>query len=256
MALPHEFYQYAENIYRRFPEEFLALGAPGLEDVYDLRPNGPCTRCIQETAHGKTVELKLQRWAPGAPTHFQGAGYRPPHYAYQPPSSAYVPHMAYPPSMAPAPNHWESHSGSSEAPAHIVSCLTRLETALSVLAPQIQVLHAAHTAQTQSSHAQYQAPISPISPGAGSSRDKTAGTATSLTTWAAQKAQAAEKAGATAAEAAQPKPAVQPRQKSADQSLQPQLPRRPSVNINAVRVSPGIHDPQSPRSPGRYSAWK
>lgn len=33
-------------------------------------------------------------------------------------------------------------------------------------------------------------------------------------------------------------------------------PRRPAVNINPCRVAPGIQDPQSPRSPGRYSAWK
>jgi len=31
---------------------------------------------------------------------------------------------------------------------------------------------------------------------------------------------------------------------------------RPVVNINPVRVAPAIQDPQSPRSPGRFSAWK
>eukprot|EP00927_Polykrikos_kofoidii_P055246 TRINITY_DN49528_c0_g1_i1.p1 TRINITY_DN49528_c0_g1~~TRINITY_DN49528_c0_g1_i1.p1 ORF type:complete len:401 (+),score=70.81 TRINITY_DN49528_c0_g1_i1:70-1203(+) len=32
--------------------------------------------------------------------------------------------------------------------------------------------------------------------------------------------------------------------------------QRPRVNINAVRVAPSAADPASPRSPGRYSAWK
>ena len=32
MVLPPELHVYAENILRRFPEEFMALGAPNLED--------------------------------------------------------------------------------------------------------------------------------------------------------------------------------------------------------------------------------
>ena len=32
MVLPPELHIYAENILRRFPEEFMALGAPNLEE--------------------------------------------------------------------------------------------------------------------------------------------------------------------------------------------------------------------------------
>jgi len=32
--------------------------------------------------------------------------------------------------------------------------------------------------------------------------------------------------------------------------------KRPAVNINAIRVAPSALDPASPRSPGRFSAWK
>lgn len=258
MALPRELLQYAENLYRRFPEEFLALGAPGLEEVYDLRPNGTWSRCIQETTVEKIVEVKLQRWARPAPCLGSGL-YDPMLHRFQQaqaPGYQALNQYAWQPQTAP---QWEAPAGShAEAPAHITSCLSRLEKALSVLAPQIEVLHA-RASQTQAD---------PTSPGAGSSSDKNVhqtvsaediagaaspqsdskamrGQANSLSTWAVQKVQAAEKV----AEAAKQKPA-------APSILKRTVDTKASLNINAVRVSPGIHDPQSPRSPGRYSAWK
>lgn len=66
MGLPFELLQYAENLYRRFPEEFIALGMPGLEEIYDLRPNGTWSRRMLETPMDKTVEITIRRWQ--APT--------------------------------------------------------------------------------------------------------------------------------------------------------------------------------------------
>lgn len=60
--LPQELLQYAENFYRRFPEEFLALGAPGLEENFDLRPNGTWTRQLVDTPSEKSVEITIRRW--------------------------------------------------------------------------------------------------------------------------------------------------------------------------------------------------
>lgn len=62
MGLPLELLPYAENLYRRFPEEFLALGAPGLEQVFDLRPHGTWSRRLSETPTEKTVEITIRRW--------------------------------------------------------------------------------------------------------------------------------------------------------------------------------------------------
>jgi len=221
MSLPRELLHYAENLYRRFPEEFLALGAPGLEEVYDLRPTGTWMRSIQETPSEKIVDVKLQRWqrsqhpqiAP-SPHSYEGIGYRllppmwqqlpaPPPPPLAPAAGSLQPWQQFsisPP--PPVPRYLES-SYYSEPPAHIVSCLTRLETALSVLTPQIEVLHAR---AMQPGNVQHQIPTSP---GASSSRDKTVPNVTSLnvradeetdpttnlTTWT-QTAQTAEQAAA------------------------------------------------------------
>jgi len=62
MGLPAELLQYAENLYRRFPEEFIALGMPGLEQVFDLRPDGTRTRRMSESCTEKSIEIKIRRW--------------------------------------------------------------------------------------------------------------------------------------------------------------------------------------------------
>merc|ERR1719387_1866091 len=73
MGLPVELLPYAENFFRRFPEEFITLGAPGLEEVFDLRTNGTWSRKIQETPMEKTVTINIQRWPPGAAMSFPQA---------------------------------------------------------------------------------------------------------------------------------------------------------------------------------------
>eukprot|EP00913_Durusdinium_trenchii_P024977 g23443.t1 len=73
MVLPPELNIYAENILRRFPEEFMALGAPNLEenpaifrfDIYDLRPNGTWSRKMVESSAEKTIEITMRRWSGG-----------------------------------------------------------------------------------------------------------------------------------------------------------------------------------------------
>jgi len=264
MALPREFAQYAENLYRRFPEEFLALGAPGLEEIYDLRPNGTWTRSIQETPMEKIIEVKLQRWHQPLYPHMPAGAYS--HGLANRFGHQQAAHMPPQPYLWPAPaaSQWEvpaySGSGYSEPPVAVVSCLTRLETALSVLAPQIEALHA--RAMRPEAHRVSQQ--IPTSPGAGSSSDKNVIQSHS----SEAHVQVAEKT--TAVENEQKPtlhPAVKRLEPESSQKKETMFPsdpgkndtsesRRPVVNINAVRVSPGIHDPQSPRSPGRYSAWK
>mmetsp|Transcript_48763 Transcript_48763/g.136440 ORF Transcript_48763/g.136440 Transcript_48763/m.136440 type:complete len:398 (+) Transcript_48763:65-1258(+) len=62
MGLPSEMLPFAENFYRRFPEEFVALGMPGLEDLFDLRVDGSRSRRIYETPMEKKVEVTIRRW--------------------------------------------------------------------------------------------------------------------------------------------------------------------------------------------------
>jgi len=73
MVLPVELQPYAENLYHRFPEEFIALGMPGLEEVFDLRPRGTWSRRIAETPLEKTVEITIRRWTPGTVAAAAGA---------------------------------------------------------------------------------------------------------------------------------------------------------------------------------------
>eukprot|EP00929_Paragymnodinium_shiwhaense_P073798 TRINITY_DN3769_c0_g4_i1.p1 TRINITY_DN3769_c0_g4~~TRINITY_DN3769_c0_g4_i1.p1 ORF type:complete len:421 (-),score=92.07 TRINITY_DN3769_c0_g4_i1:389-1651(-) len=99
MGLPMQLMPYAENLYRRFPEEFIALGMPGLEEAFDLRPNGTWSRRVLETPEEKTVEITVRRWptppmgCPSRPSHpqmYAGRGYG---YATQyPPLAPSVPH--------------------------------------------------------------------------------------------------------------------------------------------------------------------
>mmetsp|Transcript_8014 Transcript_8014/g.17886 ORF Transcript_8014/g.17886 Transcript_8014/m.17886 type:complete len:367 (-) Transcript_8014:55-1155(-) len=64
MVLTGELQGYAENIWKRFPEEFIALGSPGLEDHFILR-NGHAHR-ITDTSAQKVIEIVLRRRARNA----------------------------------------------------------------------------------------------------------------------------------------------------------------------------------------------
>lgn len=64
-VMSEELLQYAANIYRRFPEEFLALGRPGLESTFDLRQ----LHRARETTQERTIEVTMRRWpSPVAPS--------------------------------------------------------------------------------------------------------------------------------------------------------------------------------------------
>lgn len=303
MTLPYELLQYAENFYRRFPEEFIALGAPGLEEIYDLRPHSTLTRRIQDTPNEKSVEITLRRWYT-PPVHTGGSlshglGYTqassyapPPHlshlaaagmlqqqaaksstaagpYGHSPYSgyngmAAYGPPMALPPAApSAAPPRWE---------AELNSRLSRLEGALSSLKPQIEVLlskpqQALHQEQYFKAHqhsasqfagssddaAVQQVPVSPYS---GTS-DRGMTRSNSL----ANRRGAAGLAIETAPTKPQAKPteAIKPVATQAA-GTKPNGSSSPTnakgLSINPCRVAPGLQDPQSPRSPGRYTAWK
>lgn len=128
MGLPVELLSYAENIYRRFPEEFVALGMPGLEAIFDLRVDGTKSRKITETATEKTVSITMQRWPAGPPggmsqAHMYGVPQGIPHappgaYPYGCGSCGANPYAGFqpPPAGYPQPNihggvpSWHQHA--------------------------------------------------------------------------------------------------------------------------------------------------
>jgi len=61
MGLSPELWGYAENIWRRFPTEFISLGSPDLEDFFELVDGGTwCTRVV-DTKSEKVIEIVLPR---------------------------------------------------------------------------------------------------------------------------------------------------------------------------------------------------
>mmetsp|Transcript_37486 Transcript_37486/g.67806 ORF Transcript_37486/g.67806 Transcript_37486/m.67806 type:complete len:299 (-) Transcript_37486:95-991(-) len=181
MVLPQELQLYAENILRRFPEEFMALGAPGLEDIYDLRPNGTWSRRMMETSSEKTVEITLRRWhAPSlvnpqvamggmgymsqaaAPYHHMTAvGHAAALAAASARGYAASPMAPYPPAV-PFPS-----AEMAQADDKATQRLERLETALQLLKPQLE---AVLTAQVKA-QANATLPISQRTAGGGPPED-------------------------------------------------------------------------------------
>jgi hypothetical protein len=60
MGLSPALVGYAENIWRRFPEAFIALGVPQLEDLFELNEGSWCYRVVDTRAE-KVVEIVLPR---------------------------------------------------------------------------------------------------------------------------------------------------------------------------------------------------
>lgn len=60
MGLSPALVHYAENIWRRFPEAFISLGLPGLEDLFELNEGSWCYRVVDTRAE-KIVEIVLPR---------------------------------------------------------------------------------------------------------------------------------------------------------------------------------------------------
>lgn len=169
--LPVTLQAYAENLYRRFPEEFLSLGQPGLEEIFDLRPGGTWTRHISESPTEKKVEICLRRWPhtlgypgmlPGAP--FQPTMVPPPQMAPRqatPMAGPYMPQCGvqegvmtmHPPQASHPAMFDQAHFGtavsrpSSDEPAAFAGIdddamarMSRLEAQLAAMKPQIEAV--------------------------------------------------------------------------------------------------------------------
>lgn len=61
MGLAPELLDYAENIWRRFPEVFISLGSPDVEDLYELKQPGSWSHSIIDTLSEKVIEIVLPR---------------------------------------------------------------------------------------------------------------------------------------------------------------------------------------------------
>lgn len=61
MGLSPELQGYAENIWRRFPEEFISLGAPHLEEDFELHQSGSWRHRVVDTKSEKVIEIVLPR---------------------------------------------------------------------------------------------------------------------------------------------------------------------------------------------------
>lgn len=313
MGLPHELLPFAENFYRRFPEEFVALGMPGLEQVFDLRADGSRSRKIFETPTEKKVEITIRRWETQPPSLVPPAVPQPsygyPSYgsmmAPPPMFSPYgygmqqSPAMAWPPQVAPAPSmplvscdpSW-SHTApppSAAPPApnatevQMTAQLTRLETALSLLKPQIEAAVKGQQAQAQAPPQQHQRNQSDLYPSfSQSSHSKPVGVGRDSTDPAARdrdsppsslrsrrnmaqlQMESTTKRDANANATIQQNPPVKQIGPTADDSQ----PRKDAIAspgekkdknpppITAVRMLPSAMDPESPRSPGKFSVWK
>lgn len=288
MPLPLELIQYAENLYRRFPEEFIALGAPGLEEVFDLRANGTWSRRIHETPTEKTVEITLRRLQ--LPLAVTAPGY-PPQFAAQHPMCAQptmwpgvagvpwgvLPQYLPPPPGPAAPPAATTGSAPAAAPEPgddaATARLVRLESALAALKPQIEAVLKAQARANSQLQAQRQP-----SPQRASQADAAGSDAADL---GAGEGQQPQEAPEDPAERRKRPVSIQiPRKQSqdgrapavvklegaggegepadtaklADGTAKAGESRRPG-RIDPVRMGPSSTDPASPRSPGRYSAW-
>lgn len=56
-----EMLEYAENLFRRFPEEFILLGAPQLEDHFVMHKDGGWRHSVVDTESAKVIEIVLPR---------------------------------------------------------------------------------------------------------------------------------------------------------------------------------------------------
>jgi len=61
MGLSPELQGYAENIWRRFPEVFISLGSPDVEDVFELHGEGGWSHRVIDTRSEKVIEIVLCR---------------------------------------------------------------------------------------------------------------------------------------------------------------------------------------------------
>eukprot|EP00931_Biecheleriopsis_adriatica_P090145 TRINITY_DN64178_c0_g1_i1.p1 TRINITY_DN64178_c0_g1~~TRINITY_DN64178_c0_g1_i1.p1 ORF type:complete len:299 (+),score=66.24 TRINITY_DN64178_c0_g1_i1:82-978(+) len=162
MVLPPELQIYAENILRRFPEEFMALGAPGLEDIYDLRPNGTWSRRMMESATEKTVEITIRRWhVPSLMPPQAMGGYMPQAQSYfqvgaaSTAASAAAAAVRYPAAASAglmSPPVSSLPAADPQVDDQSMQRLARLENALLALKPQIEAVVASQSKAQHTAH--------------------------------------------------------------------------------------------------------
>jgi len=61
MGLSAELLQYAENVWRRFPEVFVSLGSPYFEEYFELYEDGSWHQRVIDTDTEKIIEIRLPR---------------------------------------------------------------------------------------------------------------------------------------------------------------------------------------------------
>lgn len=300
MGLPHELLPFAENFYRRFPEEFVALGMPGLEQIYDLRTDGTRSRTICETQTEKTIAITIQRWqsphlgssagtsAPmnhPASSHGQAAPYgQTAHYgAWQNPAYAW-PYVADPSQpMRPCEPAWsnigppQSAACGATPPAQqsrvdhraVEAQVARLEATIALLRPQLDLCEAAAINQREAqanlaNQARSRAPGTP-----GSAADNVEAILSPCPTSPLRnrrgvkqlqinppgKPEQSEQSPVRVSEDVQPQN-VQPQRQQREPDNNTGAKREAPSRIQPVRMIPSANDPESPRSPGKFSVWK
>lgn len=284
MGLPYELLPYAENFYRRFPEEFMALGMPGLEQVYDLRSDGTRSRTICETQTEKTVAITIRRWQtppgsvpPPMPYHASSYGHAASYGAWQSPAYPFpypvdVQHMrpcepawniACPPQSAsvgaglPAQQNTSLHQQPVKDNRAVEAQIARLESTIALLRPQIEAAAISHR-EVQANLADQARSRPPGTPGSAADNvDSLLSPASPLRNRRGVKQlkinpPGKEQSPGRAAEDVQPQIA-QP-QREPDPIIATR--REAPAKIQPIRMIPSAHDPESPRSPGKFSVWK
>jgi len=297
MGFPHELLPFAENFYRRFPEEFVALGMPGLEQVYDLRTDGTRSRTFCETQTEKTIAITIHRWqAPHLPPpvaapppmqhpyghaasygHAAPYGQAPSYGAWQMPAYPYPyaadnsqPMRPYEPAWNNACHPQGTPIGTSppaqqNAAAHqhlvkdnraVEAQIARLESTIALLMPQIEAA-AISRQEVQANLANQPRPRPPGTP--GSAADNVDGLLSPSPISPLRNRRDVKQLQITPPVKEKSGEEVQP------QIVQPQREPAPIITnvrreapprILATRMVPNAGDPESPRSPGKFSVWK
>jgi hypothetical protein len=208
-TLPEGLLVYAENIFRRFPEEFIALGCPQLEKDFDLRA---ATRRFAETSGTKSIEITLHR-------HRVAEG---------PPVSPQL----------------QTGQVGDRRMEDLVSALTERCAALEKQQPM--------SPQEPRSARQAGAPLSLQRPPPLQTKVDTA----PVVAHAVQPSQATQSRGVTQSQrpASAGQPAARQTKSGEDSPKSPFQKNRPS-QVQAPRIAKDEHEPESPRSPGWFSAW-
>lgn len=246
MGLPEGLLVYAENIFRRFPEEFIALGCPRLDEDYSL-PHA--TRRITDMGATKSFEITLRK----APRDWSESPQR---------------------EEKKSPTAAQSANTLTNQVTFLINKIAALESAnakgQATLAPEetARPITPAHQHPTASGLV---TPTSALAARRGRDRmnpvqvpAKPALPNDAVRAEAAQESRQVVAVVAKAAPAPVPAPAPAPvatqASKGSKENGRPSLDRALSASseglaIRPQRVMPTSDEPESPRSPGWFSAW-